>query len=65
MKMTRKKTEASLDNRFEDLELRFLCITRKNQPVVDDNLEKEDMQAMNAFIAKAGIVSDDGFFGSL
>lgn len=28
-------------------------------------LEKQDMQAMNSFIAKAGMLSDDEFFGSL
>lgn len=28
-------------------------------------LEKQDMQAMNAYIAKAGMLSDDEFFGSL
>lgn len=27
--------------------------------------EKLDMQAMNAFITKAGMLSDDEFFGSL
>ncbi|NRN27696.1 type II toxin-antitoxin system CcdA family antitoxin [Photorhabdus heterorhabditis] len=27
--------------------------------------EKEDMQAMNIFMAKAGMLTDDEFFGSL
>ncbi|WP_434462538.1 type II toxin-antitoxin system CcdA family antitoxin [Serratia plymuthica] len=27
--------------------------------------EKEDMQAMNVFMAKAGMLTDDEFFGSL
>ncbi|EYU14777.1 type II toxin-antitoxin system CcdA family antitoxin [Photorhabdus aegyptia] len=30
-----------------------------------DEREKEDMQAMNIFMAKAGMLTDDEFFGSL
>ncbi|MBS9429601.1 MULTISPECIES: type II toxin-antitoxin system CcdA family antitoxin [Photorhabdus] len=30
-----------------------------------DEKEKEDMQAMNIFMAKAGMLTDDEFFGSL
>ncbi|MCC8458996.1 type II toxin-antitoxin system CcdA family antitoxin [Photorhabdus aegyptia] len=33
--------------------------------VKQDEKEKEDMQAMNIFMAKAGMLTDDEFFGSL
>ncbi|ENY1827870.1 type II toxin-antitoxin system CcdA family antitoxin [Salmonella enterica] len=32
---------------------------------VERKEEKEDMQVMNKFMAKAGILTDDDFFGSL
>ncbi|RCH25214.1 post-segregation antitoxin CcdA family protein [Klebsiella pneumoniae] len=32
---------------------------------VEREEEKKDMQAMNQFMAKAGMLTDDDFFGSL
>ena len=52
--------------RSMDMNLSATLDTLLAQAIEAKNVEREkDMQAMNQFMAKAGMLTDDDFFGSL